>query len=213
MGFSEQALDKVCNTIDVIGALPLPLKVRSFLLGAKAIPMITYGAHVSKIPKKSIRKVHFVRALWRNRPIHRSKWLVQLLHGCPHRTDPQIATAYNTILDIFRFCFANQTVVDRLRELWPHRTTLKFSLGDSLDNACDLFGLHVSHDLTLRFGDSGPLPLGRVAPRDVAVALQQLARQVAYEKAACTNRKDFYKPAGLLDFHAATLFVRKPTFH
>lgn len=73
-GFSEESLDKVCNTIEVIGALPLPTKVRSFLIGAKAIPMITYGAHISKIPKQSLRKIQaaIVRVLWRGRPMVRS---------------------------------------------------------------------------------------------------------------------------------------------
>ena len=42
-------MNKVCTVIDCIGALPLPMRVRSFLIGAKAIPMITYGAHISTL--------------------------------------------------------------------------------------------------------------------------------------------------------------------
>lgn len=69
---------KFCHTVECIGALPLPMRVKCFLTGAKALPAITYGAHISRIPKQSLQKMHtaVAKALWQGRPMARSKWLV-----------------------------------------------------------------------------------------------------------------------------------------
>lgn len=214
-GFPDSTLRKACLAADCIGALPLPMKIRSFLVGAKVVPMITYAAHISRIPKLSMQKIQsaICKAIWRGRPMARSKRLVHLFHGQPHRTEPTLAHAFNTIVDIARYCFDCPEAIPKLRLLWHTRHQLKFSLCLTLDNACKVFNLRLNQHMQVFFGDSGPLQLGITPPGDVAASLKQIARQATYELAGSSARKDFVKPGGLLDFHASTLFLRKPTFH
>ena len=213
-GFQEKTLRKVCNTIDCIGALPIPPKIRSHLIGAKAIPAITYASHISKIPKASLLKIQgaVVKALWRNRPLARAKWLVQLFHGHPHRTDPVLAQAFCCIMDIIRFCFDQPEAIARLKTLWPHRHNLKNSLVARLEESCQVFGLRVDASLRITFHDSQPLAIGSVCPFDFMQGLKHIAAQCAYENAALHPCKDFFKPKGLVDIPTSTVFLRKPTF-
>lgn len=208
--FSDASVHKVCTTIECIGALPLPMKVCSFLIGAKAIPMITYGAHAeSCAAEDSVCCGQIV--VGGARPIARSKWLVQLIHGQPHRTNPKLAFAYTSILDMFRFCFDCPSAVSQMHKLWPFRQNLNHSLVKIFEDSCEILGLEVDSALSIRFANSAAVHLGRTSPRDIAVVLQQAAKQAAYELAATTKRKGFSKPQGLLDFHASTGFLRKPT--
>lgn len=133
-------------------------------------------------------------------------------HGEPHRTDPFFAAAYNTIIDLFRFCFNNHAATQYMCSLWPQRKHLKFSLVQAYDEARTALGIKVNSDLPISFADSGFLPLGRCAPQDVAATLRQFIYQAVYEKAFCSQRKDFLKPQGLIDMYASTAFLRKPTF-
>ena len=213
-GFSTTTLTKVCATIDCIGALPLPMRVRSYLIGAKAIPMVTYGGDISKIPKSSLQRIQssVVRALWRGRDMARSKWLVQVFHGAPHRTDPTIAQAYNCIMEFCRFCHQNPQDVLRLRQLWKYRDTLKFSLIQNLALACEELHIQLDQSLQLHFHSSQSVPINMLSPHDLAAGLNHIARQRAYQNADITTRKDFFTPQGLLDFHTTTKFLKKPTF-
>ena len=212
--FPEATLAKVCHTIECIGALPLSMPVKSFLIGAKAIPTITYGAHVSRIPKVSMRKTQsaVLKALWQGRPMARSKWLVQLFHSRPHRTDPVLAQAYCSILDLFRFCHQSPLAVQQLIALWPSRQSQKHSVLARFASACQTMGLSMTSHPGIRYHDSAALILGHATAHDVAHTLQQVARQKAYEWATKATRKDLIGFGGLLDFHASTLFLRKPTF-
>ena len=212
--FSETKLQKFTHTVECIGALPVPMKVKAFLIGSKAIPAVTYGAHISRIPKQAIRKMQnaIVKALWNGRPMARSKWLVQLFHGQPHRTDPQLAQAYVCIMDLVRFCHHDPSAVTRLQTMWHAKETHKHTLINKLASACQVLGLTLTSQIALRFRDSDSLSLRSATPHDVSQVLKHIARQCAYELAGNTQRKDFVKPGGLLDFHASTSFLRKPTF-
>lgn len=213
-GFPEKTRRKVCNTIDCIGALPIPTKIKSHLIGAKAIPAITYASHISKIPKASLQKIQgaVVKALWRNRPLARAKWLVQLFHGQPHRTDPVLAQAFCSIMDVIRFCYDQPDAVTKLRALWPSRHQFNNSLVARFDESCQIFSLKVDSQLRIRFHDSQPLAIGSICPFDFMQGLKQIAAQCAYENAALHARKDFFRPKGLIDVTASTVFLRKPTF-
>lgn len=175
--------------------------------------MITDGAYISKTPQSALRKIEstVVRSLWGHRPIARSKWLVQLFHGQPHRNNPKLALAYNSILDLFRFCFDCPHVVPRLKQLWPNRHMLNHSLVKTYEESCAILGLEVTDDLSIRLAES-PASLGCTSPRDIATVLQRMARQTMYVAAKTSKRKDFLQPKGLIDSHASTSFLRKPTF-
>ena len=212
--FSDARLRKTCMAIQCIGALPVPLKVKAYLIGSKAIPALTYGACISRTPKLALQKVQneVVKALWQGRPPNRSKWLVQLFHGNPHRTDPQLAQAFATIMDVVRFCQMVPDTVDRLRALWPHKDSLKHSVLSRFLQACSTLQLTLTENMQISFRNSQPIQLGQCSTHDLQQTLKQLARQCAYENAALSKRKDFCRPNGLLDFHASTMFLRKPTF-
>ena len=213
-GLDDKTLQQVLASVECIGALPIPLKVKAALIGTKAIPTLTYGAHISCLPKAAIQRVQgaVVKALWKNRPIARSRWLVLAFHGQPHRTDPSLAKAYNCVLELFRFCFQIPMTVQKLCTLWEAGMKHKHSLVSCFAHACDTLGIQVDSQLRIRFHHSAPLQLGECAPRDIAPALQEIVCQCAYTRATSTTRKDFSPPTGLLDLHASTMFARKPTF-
>ena len=142
----------------------------------------------------------------------RSKWLVQVFHGTPHRTDPAIAQAYNSIMEISRFIHQNPDDFARLQNLWVHRDDLKFSLVQNLATACEELCIQLDSSLRLRFHSSPPVPINQLSSTDLAVGLRHIARQVAYQNANITTRKDFFAPKGLLDHHTSTRFLRKTTF-
>ena len=137
------------------------MKVKSFLIGSKAIPAITYGAHISRIPKQAIRKMRnvIVKALWNGRPMARSKWLVQLFHGQPHRTDPLLAQAFCCILDVVRFCHQNPQAIDRLQAMWyardTHRSIHSFTVSPL---PVKFWASHSHHNLLFGFGTLIPCP-------------------------------------------------------
>lgn len=149
--FCSTTLSQVCHAIDAIGALPVPVKVRAHLIGAKAIPKLTYGAHISKTPKAALQKVQnaVAKALWQGRPNIRSKHLALTFFGSPHRTDPFIAIAFNCLVDIFRFCFERPQAIQQLRTLSCSRSAPKHSLAEAYQNARCTLGLSVDDSLKL----------------------------------------------------------------
>ena len=89
LGVHRQILADIAR----IGALRIPTRVKNLLIGAKVIPRITFGAHVTQIPKRELTQLQgtVIKALWNGKPKWRAKWLVQATHGQPHRTDPGLA--------------------------------------------------------------------------------------------------------------------------
>ena len=212
--FDDARLRKTCATIECIGALPLPMRLRSYLIGTKAIPALTFGACITRIPKVALQKIQAaaVKAIWHGRPPNRSKWLVQVFHGISHRTDPVLAHAFACIMDVARYCRHFPSAVDQLRALWPHKDVLKHSVIAQLHAACHTLHLTLNDKMQIRFRDSQPIQLGVCTPQDLKQPLVHIARQYAYEAAGASNRKDLSPPQGLLDFHATTRFLAKPTF-
>ena len=104
--FEEKRLKKVLADADNIAALPVPQHTKVFLIGAKTIPQIAFGAHITKIPQAAMNSIQnaIARALWAGRPKWRSRPLLQAILAKPHRTDPKIACAVCSILEILRMC-------------------------------------------------------------------------------------------------------------
>ena len=104
--FDPGTFKRVLAEIEHIGALAVPLHVRKMLISSKAIARLSFGAHISQIPKKELTLIQtaVIRALWAGRPKWRAKWLIQAIHGQPHRTDPVLACAVSTIFEFFRYC-------------------------------------------------------------------------------------------------------------
>ena len=212
--FSSQTLNQVCSAIEAIGALPVPVRTRAHLIGAKAIPKITYGSHISRTPKASLQKIQnaVAKALWHGRPNIRSKHLVLTFFGQPHRIDPFIAMAVNCLIDISRFCFETPSAIPMLQALVANRSAPKHSLAASFQKACETLGLDVDETLAISFHGSKPLPLGLVPPKTLRSFLKHLAIQAQYHAVQHGKRKDICKPSGLLDFSLSTEFLKHPTF-
>ena len=212
--FETKTLEHVCQAVDCIGALPLPVNIRAHLIGAKAIPKLTYGAHISRTPKAALQKVQngVTRALWRGRPKIRAKHLVLTFFGKPHRIDPFIAQAYNCVLDIFRYCFDHPDTIDKLKLIDKNQRTAKNSLVAALQRACDILHLSLLDDFSLQFQGADKIILGSCGPRDFAKVLQAIALQAQYFAVQHKKRKDVCKPSGLVDVTLSTAFLRKPTF-
>lgn len=111
-GFFDARLRKILHDTENIAALPAPKKIRSFLIGAKIIPQFSFGAHITKIPKKAIKAIQnaIAKALWVGHPMWRSKQLLQCVLSQPHRAHPIFAGAYLTILETARF--SNQAYLE-----------------------------------------------------------------------------------------------------
>lgn len=212
--FASCTLEQACNAVDCIGALPIPVRVRSQLVGAKAIAKLTYTTHISKTPKAALTKIQnsVARALWRDRPGIRSKHLVLLFFGKPWRVDPFIAIAYNCILDVFRYCFEIPGAYHKLRYTAQHGPNNKHSVAALVRKACETLFIDVTEDLDLQIHDSPPIRFGSICPKDFARVLQAIACQAQYRSIAARKRKDICKPGGLIDMHLSTMFLKRPTF-
>ena len=75
-----------------------------------------------------------------------------------------------------------------------------------LSDAFTHFGIKLFDDLTISWRNSIQVPLCELSPKDIKMCLQHLARNVCYQHAGDSHRKDFSKPTGVLDFDLSTLF-------
>lgn len=104
----------------------------------KIIPQIAFTPHINEIPKKVLHSFQdaIVSVLWRNRPIWRAKMLVLGLFSSPHRCDPFIARAYNTILEVSAFlksasssCRQEWISFEQNQNISPNKSFCTFSSG------------------------------------------------------------------------------------
>ena len=139
-GFTDGSLKRVLTDIENIGALPVTMATRVFLIGSKVIPRLTFGSHVSRIPKTKLDVIQnaISRCIWGRRPKWRSKWLVQAVFGKPHRTDPRTACAFSTIFEVIRSCHSDPAIFSKL--LLTHRAGqhLPHSLASRFNQACEV---------------------------------------------------------------------------
>ena len=210
-GFSEKSLKQALCDIDNIAVLPVSQKIKSFLIGAKVIPRLTFGAHISRIPKRALDQIQnaIVRCLWFGRPKWRSKWLVQALLSAPHRTEPTFACAYQVVLETIRSCYLQPALFQQLQRTMGKADTLPHSLANRLQLACETLGLEIDHNLCLSFQGSKPTSIIDLSPQDARRALQAVCRHACYARAISTPRKDFCKPQGIFDHQLSTLFLAR----
>ena len=209
-GFSDAKLRKILQDTENIAALPVPKSIRSFLIGAKIIPQFTFGAHITKIPKKAIKAIQnaIAKALWAGQPMWRSKQLLQCILSQPHRTEPIFAGAYLTILEVSRLCFSSSEAICQIRRTW--QSNCQHSLAACLHAAFETLGIQVDDDLCISFLNSPPAPFFRLSPKDLKKALQNIVRQACYSSIDPKSRKDFCKVQGIFDFQQTARLLRSP---
>ena len=207
--FSEKKLKKVLADIDNIAALPVGRATRSFLIGAKIIPQVSFGSHISKIPQQAMRTMQnaVARALWAGQPMWRSKQLLQCILSQPHRTDPYFATAYLTIIETVRLCWCNNDACTKLLRTWTTGTG-NHSLANSLRAAFDMLGIDTDEHLGISFANSPFVSLFSLSPSCISKTLQNIVRNACYWSINPKSRKDFAKPSGIFDFQQTTLLLR-----
>ena len=210
-GFSDKSLRQALVDIDNIAVLPIPRATKSFLIGAKVIPRLTYGAHISRIPKKALDQIQnaIVRCLWYGRPKWRSKWMVQAILSKPHRTEPTFACAYQVIIEALRSCSLQRELLPKLLRTFSSPHNLPHSLASRLRVACDTLGIEIDQGLKLSVFGSQPISFEQLTPQDARRALQAICRHACYLKASTTPRKDFLKPKGVFDHQLSGLSLAK----
>ena len=206
--FSETKLKKILEDTDNIAALPVPKRIRSFLIGSKIVPQFTFGAHISKIPKKAVKSIQnaIAKALWVRQPMWRSKQLLQCILSQPHRTDPILAGAYLTIVETVRLCHNSPCAISQIRRTW--NVDCSHSLCLRLRTAFELLGIQVDDDINISYLGSPPISLFDLSPKSITRALQNIVRNACYSSIDHKARKDFCKPEGVFDFQQTTFLLK-----
>ena len=207
-GFCPSTARKNLTDIDNIAALPVSQKTRIYLISAKVIPQMSFGTHISKIPKKDLATSQnsIARALWINQPKWRSKSLLQAILSQPHRTDPAFATAYSAIFELVRMCHTAPWILPKLQRTLQSEARAKHSLANSLLDAAELLHIQLDQNFGISFAGCKPVNLQDVHPKDIRKALQQVVRHACYT-ATPPTRKDFSRPTGILDHKQSTRFL------
>ena len=211
-GFPDTKLKKVLGNLDNIAALPVSRSIRSFLIGSKVIPQTTFGAQCTKIPQQAYKSIQnaIARTLWVGQPMWRSKQLLQCVLSKPHRTDPHIADAYNTIVEVSRLCNHSDAAATQLYRTWKSPTG-NHSLAGTLKRAFDMLGIQSDEELRISFCGSPAVSFVGLSPKCLSKALQNIARHACYCSIDPKSRKDFAKPTGVFDFHQTTRLLRQIT--
>lgn len=214
-GFTEGSLKKILADIENIGALPVSVATKVFLVGAKVIPRLTFGSHISRVPKTKLDVIQntIARCLWGRRPKWRSKWLVQSIFGKPYRTDPRTACAYHTVMEVIRSCHSNPQLFPKLLKTHQANQSAPHSLIGRFQQACDFLHIQLTETLALSFCNSQPISLAEITPQDSCRIFQAIARDACYRLAGSTPRKDFLKTAQVFDHAMSTLLLRTAKVH
>ena len=209
LGVHKQILADIAR----IGALRIPGKIKNLLFGAKIIARISFGSHVTQIPKRELGQIQnaIIRAMWNGKPKWRAKWLVQAIHGQPHRTDPEIACAVTTIYEFVRCCQKTPALIPLIRRAQTAAHMQPHSLWSRLQHACSVLRVDITPNLGFSFHGSRPFALEKLQPRELKPLLVQLAKQAAYQNVDFRTRKDFVQPQGLLDFRTTTKLLLDET--
>lgn len=208
--FSEQKVEKICNDIRNIAALPVTMRTRSQLMASKVIPQCSYASELAAIPKSVVSRLQsaIATALWHNRPFWRSKMLIFCLLVQPCLVEPCTARAYNAIRNFWRFVHRNPQARDRLTNMFDHCMEHKHSLLFHVQKCFLWFHMTLFPDLSIGIGDVR-LSILDFEFRDMKPLFVALGKQACYEHSCDKPRKDLFKPKGLIDPFLSTLFKRK----
>ena len=205
MAWPDEKTQKILRDIKSIRAIPCSREIASHLLATKIIPQLNYLPSLNSIPKKVLQTVQdeIANALWKNRPLWRSRWLVLGCLGAPHRNEPFLARAYSTVLETISF-LKTTTVENRMT--WNNHVNNPHiqanSLLASFSQSCRVLGLCIYDPFTLQIDDlpSVKLPILDCSKRDLKTLLCNLCRHQCYLRACKTVRKDTCAAAAFFDF-------------
>ena len=201
---------KIKQDIKNIGALPCKTDIHAHLIGMKVIPQIAFTPHLNEIPKEVLHSFQdaIVAVLWRNRPMWRAKMLVLGLFSSPHRCDPFIARAYNTILEVSAF-LKSASSSSRLKWIsYEQKQSISpNSLFAHFLQACKCLSITYHDNFMFSFWGCQPISLLELSRRDVKAVLRELARHQCYAIASKGARKDISLSSGVIDF-ATTMASR-----
>ena len=209
--FPEDKVDKILLDAKNIASLPLPVDIKAMLAGAKIIPQCSFTAGISKIPKKSLGKIQaeIANILWYGKPKWRAKWLVLSMVGYPHRIEPSIARAYQTVLDFTKFLASHPQLHPQIHQQIREEVNHKHSLLQGFREALNFFGFSLSREGKVAYSDCTALPVEQIDFRDIKHVLQHLSRNYCYQKTGELKRKDFKKPEGVFDFDLSMNTIKK----
>ena len=210
-GWPEQKTHKIARDIKNIMALPCSRYFIEHILACKVLPQMTYAPHINQIPKTVLTSLQnkIAKALWKNRPMWRSKPLLFGVLTKPYRIDPTVSRAYNIILDVLQFL---KTTCPSNRETWIRQCDADYISPNSMCamffQACSILDITVNSGLYLSLWDSEFVPLLDFTRRDLKKVLQHACRQAMYQHAAKSKRKDISQPCGIFDFDVTNLGAR-----
>ena len=207
-GHSPAKTEKILTDSKNISVLPLNRDVKATLLGMKVLPQCTFAVGHNQIPQHDLGKIQsqITTALWYPRPHCRSKWLVLGFLSKPFRTEPTITRAYACIRDLIRFIHDSPDTLELCSELLM--SDLRHSYMHMVRNSFELFGLTLTDTLEVSFGNSQQIALRSLSMRELGPCLRALARNVCYQRACKTNRKDIRPSQGVLDFDLTMTYSR-----
>ena len=198
---SDSKVNKIILDARNIAVLPLQIPHKTKLLGGKVLPQATFGALINMIPKQVTDRITsaIAHALWTGRPHWRSKFLVVGLLSKAHRVDLVLAKAYTTVLDFLRVLHLDATMRCRCMALFKCAADTKNNMMRHVIDAFNVFGITIDDQLSISFHGSAKIPLLELHAKDIKRLLAALAANACYFKAQTRARKDFQKPAGILD--------------
>ena len=202
-GWTDQRTQKIARDIKNIMSLPCHRNITEHIIACKVIPQVTYAAHVNQIPKKALTFLQnkIAKALWKNKPVWRSKPLLLGVLSKPYRVDPTISRAYNIILDVLQF-LKNTSASNR--NLWISQCNAEYISPHSLCalffQACAILDISLIDGVYISLWGSEHVALLDLTRRDFKKVLQQACRQAIYLHAAKSQRKDIHQPTGIIDF-------------
>lgn len=202
-GWPEQKTQKIVRDIKNIMSLPCNRIVIEHILACKVIPQLTYAPHVNQIPKTvlTVFQNKIAKALWKSRPMWRSKPLLLGVLSKPYRVDPVISRAYNVILDVLQFL---KTTSPSNRDTWLRQCNADYITPNSICalffQACAILDITVEHGFYISVWGCDFVSLLDFARRDFKKVLQHACRQALYQHAFNPKRKDFHQPSGIIDF-------------
>ena len=207
-GHSAAKTEKILLDAKNISVLPLAREVKATLLGMKVLPQCTFAVAHNQIPQNDLGKIQsqITTALWYPRPSWRSKWLVLGFLSKPFRVEPTLARAYACIRDFMRFFRDSPTTRDTCKDLL--RSTQRHCYMHMVRDSFEIFGLCLTDDLEIAFKNSQRIALSNMTMRDIATCLQALSRDVCYQRACRTNRKDIKPSNGVLDYDLTCTYYR-----
>ena len=201
--WDPQKTKKILRDLKSIKALPCPVAIKEHLIGLKITPQLAFVPHLSAVPKKDLKVVQdqLASIIWKNRPMWRCRWLIIAMLASPHRSDPFLSRAYNTVIETVHFlkhCDPNE------RRIWCAQTESNHCRTNSLLNcfrqSCALLGIVHTHAFHLRFFEAEPVCILDFGKKELQSLLKIVVRHQCYKFATEVKRKDVKPCTGFLNY-------------